>query len=161
MFSERSRGLYGVLAISVLLNLFLAGFIIGRLSFPAAHLRSETGAAAMIARGRVRDLPVTERIRFGLAMRKHASELQRTRDALREARMKAEQAITAPSYEEAAVKARLADVRHAVTAQQEALHDAFTDALSTLSPQSRAELVNATKENMRRRLHASGPSTQD
>jgi uncharacterized membrane protein len=154
MFSDRPRWLYIVLAISVLLNLFLAGFVIGRLSFPTAHVPSEPGAGAMIARSHVRDLPVMERIRFGLAIREHASELRQTRDRLRDARAEAERAITARTYNEALVKARLADVRHAVTAQQEALHNALADALSTLSPQSRAELVNATKEEVRRRLRA-------
>jgi len=154
MFSDRPRWLYIVLAVSVLLNLFLAGFVIGRLSFPAAHVQGEAGAGAMVARSQVRDLPLMERIRFGLALRRHAFELRETRDQLRDARAKAEQAITAQAYDEALVKARLADVRHAVTAQQEALHNALADALSTLSPQSRAELVNATKENVRRRLRA-------
>lgn len=154
MSSDRPRWLYTVLAISVLLNLFLAGFVIGRLSFPAAHVQGEAGAAAMIARSQVRDLPLMERISFGLAIRRHSSELRETRDQLRDARAKAEQAITAQTYDEVTVKARLADVRHAATAQQQALHNALADALSTLSPQSRAELVNATKENVRRRLRA-------
>ncbi len=152
MFNDRPRWLYVVLAVSVLLNLFLAGFVIGRLSFPAAYVQTDAGSPAMVARARIRDLPLMERIRFGLAIRRHASELRDARDRLREARMKAEQAITAPDYDEAKVKARFADVRRAVTAQQEALHDALADALSKLSPQSREELVNATKESVRRRL---------
>ncbi len=59
-----------------------------------------------------------ERIRFGLAMRRYAPELRRDRDAVREARRAAEEAIEAPVYDEAVVKARLADARRAVNAQQ-------------------------------------------
>ena len=101
MFSDRPRWLYIFLALSVLVNLFLAGFVVGRLSFPAAHVQNEAGAGAMVARSQVRDLPVMERIRFGLALRRHASELRETRDQLRDARAKAEQAITAQTYDDA------------------------------------------------------------
>jgi uncharacterized membrane protein len=145
MFSDRPRWLILVLAVSVLLNLFLAGVIAGRLSFPPVRPGVAAASGAMVARARVRELPVMERIRFGLAMRHYAGALRSGRDAVRGARRAAEEAIEAPIYDEALVKTRLAEARQAVNAQQTVLHNALADALSSLSAQSRAELVRGEK----------------
>ncbi len=50
MFGERPRWLIIVLAISVLLNLFLAGVIIGRLSYPPLRPGVAAASGAMVAR---------------------------------------------------------------------------------------------------------------
>ncbi len=150
MSGDRSRWLVIVLAVSVLLNLFLVGVIIGRLSFPALPRDNPGTATALVVRARVRNLPVVERAHFALVMRQYAGELRRARQALRDARYSAEAAITAPNYDEAAVKARFADVRRASAAQQQVLHDALAQALSALSPQSRAAIVG--EKNQRGKL---------
>jgi len=147
MSGDRSRWLVIALAVSVLLNLFLVGVIIGQLSFPALPRDTPGAVNAFVVRARVRNLPVIERVHFAFTMRQHAGELRRARQALRDARHSAETAIIAPNYNEGVVKARFAEVRRASAAQQQVLHDALAQALGVLSPQSRAAIIGEQNQH--------------
>jgi uncharacterized membrane protein len=144
MSGDRSRWIAGILAVSVLLNLFLAGMIFGRITLPG--IRPLPAAGALIARARLRDLPTPERMRFAIAMRRHAPDLRAVRAGLRAARQAVESAIAAPDYNREIVQERFADLRQAQAAQQTAQHAALTDALGELDAKSRQAIVGDQKQ---------------
>jgi len=88
MSGDRSRWTVGILAVSLLLNLFLAGVIFGRITLPG--IRPLPAPGALIARGRLRDVPAPERLRFAVAMRRHAPDIRAARAGLRAARQAVE-----------------------------------------------------------------------
>jgi len=139
-----NRWLAVCFAISVLINLFLAGIIVGQLSVPA-FIRHAPPQAGLVSRQQIRQLPPSERHAFGMAYRRHFPELRAEHERVRAAKLAAEDAIGAPVYDRKALEAKFAAVRQAQLAQQAALHEAVIDALQTLSPQSRAAIASRAK----------------
>jgi uncharacterized membrane protein len=132
------RWLVGGLIASLLLNLFLVGFLAGRGSERLP--RAEFNARGIPFVGRVRTLPVADRIRFGLAMRRHRDEIRTAVEATRETGKAALAAIASPNYDRARAARALAGLRAARDRQQAVLHGAVLDALDEISPSSRAQL---------------------
>jgi uncharacterized membrane protein len=138
MSGDRSRWIIAFIAVSLMLNLFLAGVIFGRITLPSIR----PAAGALIARARLRDVPTAERLRFAVAMRRHAPDIRAARTGLRVARQAVEDAIAAPNYNRELVQQRFADLRQAQAAQQTAQQTALTDALGELDAKSRLAIVN-------------------
>jgi uncharacterized membrane protein len=146
MFGERSRWLAVGLALSVLINLFLAGVIVGALTIPA-FLRNAPPQAGLVPREQIRQLPFTERTAFTAVVRRHAGEIRTLHERVRQARFAAEQAVGAPRYDRALLEKRFAAVREAQLAQQAATHAAVIEALGTLSDKSRAAIARGAERN--------------
>src|SRR5471032_2776787 len=142
MSGDRSRWIVGIIAVSLLLNLFLAGVTFGRITLPG--IRPLPGA--LIARAHLRDLPAPERLRFAVAMRQHATNIRAARAGLRSARQAVESAIAAPDYNREIVQQRFVDLRRAQAAQQTAQQAALTDALGQLDAKSRQAIVGDQKQ---------------
>ena len=140
MSGDRPRWVIAVIAISLMLNLFLAGMIFGRIILPG--IRPLPAPGALIARGRLRDVPAAERLRFAVAMRRHAPDIRAARTGLRAARQAVEDAIAAPNYNRETIQQRFADLRRAQAAAQTAQQAALTDALGELDAKSRLAIVN-------------------
>jgi len=135
-----SRWLAVGLGVSLLLNLFLAGIIVGSLTIPA-FIRYAPPQAGLVSRAQVRQLPASERRAFAVAYRRHVAELRADHERVRAAKLAAEEAIGAPTYDRKSLEAKFAAVRQTQLAQQTALHEAVIDALQALSPQSRAAIA--------------------
>ena len=136
----------------MLLNLFLAGVITGRLAgdgptreiFATAPAVSP-GHELMVARFRA--LPLMDRLRFWRAMAAHRDTLRPAGAALLRARLHVLEVLAAPTYDKQAMAEALAAVRQATTAAQVAGHDALIDALSSLSPADRARLGSPLRDD--------------
>jgi len=135
---------------SVLLNLFLAGVVTGRLAgagpvgemfAPASAPEMSSGWERILERFRA--LPVADRLRFRAAMGAHRDTLRPAAAALVRARMHVLTVLAAPTYD----KQALAAVRQATTAAQVAMHDALVEALGRLSPAARARLGSPLRDD--------------
>ncbi len=142
MFGDRARWLTITLAVSVLLNLFLAGIVLGRMTMPWTVQAGIAATGPLLPRDRVRALPISERRAFAEVMRRHTVDIRAARRAVREAKHAAQLAMATPQYDRKTLEARLADLRRATLAQQTLLHAAVAEALGTLSAQSRATITN-------------------
>jgi len=138
---------------SVLLNLFLAGVVTGRLAGagPVGEIFAPASAPAASVRGlmleRFRALPLADRLRFRAAMAAHRDTLRPTGAALLRARMHVLTVLAAPTYDPQAMADALSAVREATTAAQVAMHDALVQSLGTLSPAARARLGSPLRDD--------------
>lgn len=138
---------------SVLLNLFLAGVVTGRLAGagPVGEMFAPASAPAASARElmleRFRALPLVDRLRFRAAMAAHRDTLRPTGAALLRARMHVLTVLAAPTYDPQAMADALSAVRQATTAAQAAMHDALVQSLGTLSPAARARLGSPLRDD--------------
>jgi len=145
MSGERTSILAVSLAVSVLLNLFLAGVIAGRISFPGFWFANQ---GQLVARGEIRALPEAERRAFNQIIRSHLPEIRALRERVRDARRAAEQAIGAPHYDKQLLETRFEAVRQAQLAQGAAQHEAVIEALGKLSDGSRATIARHAEERV-------------
>jgi uncharacterized membrane protein len=139
------------LFVSVLLNLFLAGVITGRLAGAGPVGEMLTAApSAPSGRGliqeRFRDLPLSDRLRFRTALAAHRDALRQAQATLLRARVHALGVLAAPTYDPQAMADAFAAVRHTTTEAQAALHDALIQSLATLSPAARARLASPLRD---------------
>ena len=140
------------LFVSVLLNLFLAGVVTGRLAStgPAAEMLAAappSSAGGKVLLERFRALPLADRWRFGAAMAAHRDTMRPAAAALVRARLHVLTVLAAPTYDPQAMEDALAKVRQATTAAQVALHDALIQAIATLSPAARARLGSPLRDD--------------
>ncbi len=133
-----------VCAVSVLLNLFLAGVVVGRISLRGF---GQSGPGALALREEIRALPDAERRAFIHVMHSHQAEMRSLREHVRDARGAVADAIGAPTYDRKALEARFAAVQQAQAAQSAAQNEAVIEALGTLSPASRAAIARKAEEN--------------
>lgn len=140
------RGALAVgLGLSILLNLFLAGVIVGRLSMPA-FLQYAPPKAGLVPRGEIQKLPLSEKRAFAVIFRRHIEELRGDREKVRAAKLAVEDAIGAPKLDPKLLDARLAALRDAQFALSIASHRAIEDALPALSAQSRATIARHVQD---------------
>lgn len=130
-------------AVSVLLNLFLAGIIVGRITLPGFR---SPGPGGMALREEIRVLPDTERRAFIHVMRSHQAEMRALHEHVHDARRAAAEAIGAPTYDRKLLEARFAAVQQAQDAQGTAQNEAVIEALGTLSPAARAEIAHRAED---------------
>ena len=141
MWNDRRR-LVGILAVSLLLNVFLAGVLVGR--GYAVHRAGPPRLASpgpIVPNRHVAALPADEKRQFQTAMTAHRDALRALRSSHKAARDKVEADIAAPTFDRAAVTADFAalhQINRDIDAETGA---ALIDALSGLSPASRAALV--------------------
>jgi len=141
MSGER-RWLLGGLAASLLVNLFLAGMLTGRLLF-SPRPPAIAQAAAVMRRDAIRELPEEERLRFNVIMAAQGPALRTGRLQLRQLRQQVREAIAAPHYDADLVAKRFADLRAATLAQQTLQQNTLAQALGQLSAASRASVIQA------------------
>jgi uncharacterized membrane protein len=148
MSGERPSLLAVICAVSVLLNLFLAGVIVGRITLPGFP---PPGQGSLVPRQEIRALPDSERRAFIRIMRSHQPEMRALRERMHEAKRAAEDAVGQPNYDRKLLESRFAVVRQIQDAQTTAQHEAIIEALGALSPASRAALAHKAEENAEER----------
>jgi uncharacterized membrane protein len=125
------------LAVSIALNLLLAGVFVGR----ALHRRPppppEREMPALRGEREGRRAPLR-----GL-FREHADELREKRRAIGEARRKAQTALGAEPFDRAALESALEGVRKETVGSQEIMHRAIVEAAAKGSPDERRKLGRA------------------
>jgi uncharacterized membrane protein len=136
------RWLMAGLAISLLVNLFLAGMLTGRSLFsPRPPVQAQP--AAVMRAGAIRELPQEERLRFNVIMAAQGLALRTGRLRLRQLRQQVRDAIAAPHYDAALVAKRFEELRAANQAQQTLQQSTLAQALGQLSAQSRASIIQS------------------
>jgi len=140
MSSERPGWLALALGLSLLLNLFLAGVVSGRLFTSFDPMRQVAARAPSFAM-RFRALPLEERARFDAAYEPHRKEVAEARQGLRAARLTALGALAAPIYDPAIMQQDFDALRHATDVAQRAVNAALVEALGTLGQESRVILA--------------------
>jgi uncharacterized membrane protein len=136
---------------SVLLNLFLAGVVTGRLAGagPVRDMLATSSTASVgreLMQERFRALPPADRLRFLTAMAEHRDTLRAAAAALTRARLNVLDVLAAPTYDPHAMEDAFAAVRQATTAAQVALHEALIQAAATLSPAARVKLGSPIRD---------------
>jgi uncharacterized membrane protein len=145
MSGERTPFFAVALALSVLINLFFLGIIVGRITLPGFRPGNQ---GSLVSREEIRALPDTERRAFIRIVHSHQPEVRALRERVLDAKRAAEDAIGAPQYDRKLLETRFAAVRQAQEVQGAAAHEAVIEALGTLSPNSRATLARKAEENV-------------
>jgi uncharacterized membrane protein len=145
MSGERTPIVTVALAVSILVNLFLAGVIVGRITLP---FFGQGNQGALVPREEIRALPDAERRAFNKVIRSHAPEIRALHEKVREAKRAAEQAIGAPHYDKTLLEQRFAAVRQAQLAQGTLQQEAIIEALGTLSATSRAAIAQRAEQRL-------------
>jgi uncharacterized membrane protein len=145
MFGERMRWVTTALGISLLLNLFLAGVVVGRWTFPG--LPKANLSEALVTPQEIRALPYSERSAFSDIILARAPAIKTAYEKVRAAKHSAEEAIAAPRYNRAVLEAKFSDVRRATLALQTLAHEAVIEALGKINAQSRASIAHQAEAN--------------
>lgn len=129
-----------LLALSVGLNLLLAGFFVGRRVGGPAHrerfdLPPESGSA--LAPG-ARKHPALR-----AALDKHRDEFRERREAVRKARAAAREALGRADFDKALVERSLASLKEETARNQELTHRVILEAAERAQPEQRRELGRA------------------
>jgi uncharacterized membrane protein len=125
------------LAVSIAINLLLAGIWVGR---AFRHPRPPRGE---------RDVPALQGERDGRrgplrgVFREHDDELRDKRRAIGEARRTAREALEKEPFDRAALESALANLRKETGSSQEIMHRAIVEAAAKSSPEERKKLGQA------------------
>ena len=139
MWSERRR-IVGVLAVSLLANVFLIGLIVGR--GVAIHKPAPPPASGPLVPGQHVDaLPDDQKKLFREAMAAHREVIRAARRLHRAARDRIEADIAAPVFDRATVTADFDALHRTNRNIDQAVGDALVDALGSLDASSRDALV--------------------
>jgi len=137
-----NRWLIGGLVLSIVVNLLLVGFVVGRLSGfgppPAFGPDPTVGFFRML--GFLND---DRRAAIVPALRKEMGELMPTLRKVRGDQRAVFEALTADPFDPAALDAALAGLRANLTAAEVASHRSFVELAKQLSPTERKELARA------------------
>lgn len=137
---------------SLAVNVFLAGLFVGqRMMAPmppaaAAAFRGgdrpgERGMPAIV--NRIAEiLPPEQRTEFLATVDKHRAEIMAAGAAVRDARGKVRELLSADNFDRAATESAMNDLRDRHSAFQRVLQTAMLDATEALPPETRRQIVN-------------------
>jgi uncharacterized membrane protein len=129
------------LAVSVALNLFLAGVVAGRLGGQAAQgVQGKRNLDAALAA-----LPETKREAVRRELRRAMPEVRRDLQAVQQARAAAAEELLRPQPDGAALDRHFREVQVRTTSMQNALQQAFKRAAADLTVEERRALIEAAK----------------
>jgi uncharacterized membrane protein len=143
------------LVVSVALNLFVGGIVVGRqvavggLGGMAVSLLADPGerpVRQMLMRI-ARNLEPAERARLRAAVADRREELEAAGHGIAEARRTVGELVAAPEFDRAAVDTALAELRQRTTAFQAIMQMAVVDAVAELPEESRRRLVDGLSGN--------------
>ena len=150
-----SRWLIGGLVLSVVVNLLLAGFVLGRLSGfgppPAFGPDPTVGFFRMLG-----FLSDERRAAIVPDLRKQMGELMPTLRKVRGDQRAVFDALTADPFDPAALDAALAGLRANLTAAQVASHHSFVELAKQLTPAERKDLAGAMHRTHMRGMGGGG-----
>jgi uncharacterized membrane protein len=150
----RNKWLVGGLALSLVLNLLLTGFVIGRLTWGAPGGPPDPTAGF----GRLlRFLPEERRDALRPLVREEMRAVAREARGLRGEHAAMYAALTAEPFDAAALASALASLRLRLDATQEAAHRSFVALATRLTPEERRELAAAMRKPLWQRRERGGP----
>ena len=129
-------------ALSILLNIFLAGLVGGHVYAGRKRALPPGDRGPLVPWTRVRQLPTDEKKLFTEAMKAHRQAIIAARRLQIEAREVLAADLAAPAYDKAKAAADFAAFRDAGQRVLKLSNEAVVDALGTLTPASRAAVVN-------------------
>ena len=142
-----SKWLGLALIVSLVINLLLAGFVIGRLSQgPMAVGPDPTMAFPRFAA----DLPEERRREVRPQIRSHLAALRPNRRALHSARQQINAAIVADPFEADVLETALADMHQAQTQLSKSAQKTFVQFIGSLSQAERVQFVQQNKRPRKR-----------
>jgi uncharacterized membrane protein len=142
----RSRWIALALAVSVALNLFLAGVLAGRLSGQAAQgVQAKRNLDALLA-----GLPEAKRDVVRRELRAAMPQVRRDQQAIQQARAAVAEELQRPQPDGAVLDRQFREVQARTTAMQEALQQAFKRAAGELTVEERRALIEAAKRRAAR-----------
>ena len=137
----RNKWLIGGLVLSLVVNLALAGFVAGRLTRDFAPL---PGLDPMVGVGRlVRFLDDDRRREVAADFRSKRREFRKTARAIRAAQREVSAAVAREPFDEAALRAALADFRERLEGAHADSHEMFVTMAARLTPEERRHLARA------------------
>lgn len=128
------------LVVSVCLNVFVAGLVVGRISGGGAAAPDRAADAGGLERF-MATVPAEARPVLRRALRENRRDLQGMVAAVREARQEAAAVVAREPFDPAAFQAAMAAVRDRSEALQAAVHVIIAEALDDLSPELRSEMA--------------------
>lgn len=137
------RSLSVALAVSLALNVFLAGFLAAQALRPSEGRPSAAGPMLFRAGEALGD-PGHPAIRE--VMRAHRQELRAHRRAIREARREVHESMVAEPFDQERLSAALASLRAETTSSQVLLHRALVQLATSMTPEQRARLSKLSEE---------------
>lgn len=144
---NRFRWLAVALAVSLLVNLVLVGFMAGRYSAGAVRppsfdpMLGMRGAAGILSEQRREEL--RPRLRQFRAAGPSLKRLRGTQRTLSDA-------VTADPFEREKLESALASFRNDLLASQESSHGAFVDLVAALTPEERKRMLKSMRERPHR-----------
>ena len=145
---NRSKWISIGLIVSLIVNLLLVGFIVGRASqAPFAMGPDPTMAFPRFAR----DLPEDRRQAIRPHVRKHLTAMRPNRQALHQARVQINQAIVAEPYEPEALAQALANMHQVQIQLSQSTQLSFVQFVSALTPAERSKFVQRNKRHIKPR----------
>ena len=153
----RNRWLVGGLVVSVVLNLLLVGFVVGRLASAPPGMPPDPTAGF----GRLlRFLPEERREAVSPVLRGHMRDVMREARGLRSEHEAVYSALAAEPYDAAALSAALAALRATLNTTQEVAHRSLVEVAGTLTAAERRQLADAMRKppwRQERRHHRPPP----
>lgn len=132
---------WAVLAlISLALNLFLGGLLVGRMLRPDRP-PPDTRPISLLRSSR--DLDPEARAIVDKAREKHHRDIRRSMTQAGEARLAAVEALCAKDFDEAKVREAFLAFRKEANVSQDKMHEALIDAAKQMTPEQRAVLREA------------------
>lgn len=130
-----------VAAVSVALNLFLAGVVAGRIGGQAAQgVQAQRSLEAALA-----PLPDAKREAVRRELRQAMPQVRRDLQAMQQARAAAAEELLRPQPDGAALDRHFREVQTRTTSMQHALQQAFKRAAADLTVEERRALIEAAK----------------
>jgi uncharacterized membrane protein len=146
----RSKWLVAALAVSLILNLVAAGFILGRLTGGPRFVAPDPTAGF----GRLlRFLPEDRREALAPTLRGHRAHVMRDARTLRARHRAVFDALAAEPYDPDTLVRALADLRATLNSTQESAHRSLAELAESLSPEERRALAEAMRHPPWRRDH--------
>ena len=156
---RRSRRWRWALVVSLALNLFLGGAMIGGWA-AGVNRPPPPEAFDMSFQGIARDLPPEVRATLRQAFLDERENFWAAADAVRIARREVYDALIADDFSEETMAAALASLRQATVDAQSVVHNMMASLGDELGPEGRAALAEAARQRFGGR-HGNGPPSRD
>jgi uncharacterized membrane protein len=134
----RNKWLIGGLAASLIVNLLLVGFVIGRMT-PGIAMPMRPDPTMGIHR-MIDFLPEARRDEIKGMLRSDGRSIRPQLRELRQVHRRIREAVAADPFVRADLEKALADLRERLGSTQVSAHESFVDVVSQLTPQERARL---------------------
>ncbi len=136
------------LGISLVLNVFLGGMLVGR--WMSSPKRGHHGPGRLSLKGLRGQLDPAAHGALDKVEAKYSKQIRTRMHEARQCRRRAMDAVTAEPFDEQAARVELAEFRNKWAAAHQTVHDALVELAASLPPERRAQLREAMKRRHKR-----------